>query len=111
MVNSNYFAMVSPAGPQRPVETRPQVARPGPAGCLGMRWASPGPASPTQGLTAPSGSPGPAVHSRGPHGGPFVFPMRFKGAHRAAAEEFGLQKWSRGDQTPPSANLSLCFPN
>lgn len=24
MVNSNYFAMVSPAGPRRPVETRPQ---------------------------------------------------------------------------------------
>lgn len=97
MVNSNYFAMVSPAGPWRLV-TRPQVARSSPAGCLGMRWASPGLASLTQGLTPPSGSPGPAVHSRGPRGGPFVFPVTFKGAHQAAAEEFGLQKWSRGDR-------------
>lgn len=41
MVNSNYFAMVSPAGPQRSVETRPQVARPGPA--LRAAWGCTGP--------------------------------------------------------------------
>ena len=73
MVNSNYYAMVSPERCLMETTHRGGVF---PAlwaawGRCGFPRAPPGPAAPVRGLTPLAGSPGPALHTGEPRGCPF----------------------------------------